>query len=122
MYEDPNEQVPEPKTGSQVGTPAASQIIEPPQIQQPTPVSAPSSAYALFMKSLKHNEEFQASLTDKKNFLSHASKRWKEMTELDRQPFQAQHDRLREEFDLYQKELFKFKQQNQGADGAEYID
>ena len=72
---------------------------------KPQEVSAPPSAYALFMKSLKDNEEFQASLTDKRNFLSLASKRWKEMSEQEKSPFYKQHESLKAEYDEYQQEM-----------------
>lgn len=51
---------------------------------RPQEVSAPASAYSIFMKSLKDDQEFQNQLTDKRNFLKAASAKWREMTDDDK--------------------------------------
>ena len=61
------------------------------------------------MKSLKNNQAFQDSLPDKRNFLSHASKKWKEMGEEERKPHLVNYERLKMEYEAYIIDLAEYK-------------
>jgi hypothetical protein len=51
-------------------------------LEAPAAVAQPISAYALFMKSLKDNQEFMTKLkTEKKMFLSEAAQKWNNLTD-----------------------------------------
>ena len=60
----------------------------------PTPVDKPQSAYMLFMKSLKDDQEFKKHIESVKqmkgNFLEEVSKKWKDMDDASKQPFYDQ--------------------------------
>ena len=66
-------------------------------------MAKPLSGYTLFMKSLKSDPEFIASLETtnrlKKNFLQEASNKWKEMTEDEKQPFYEQSRKMKDQYD-----------------------
>jgi len=38
-----------------------------------------------------------------------ASKKWKEMSDVDKQPFHLQHDRLKSQYEIYMEQLMDYK-------------
>tara|TARA_B110001450_G_C17284372_1_gene344805 strand:- start:126 stop:302 length:177 start_codon:yes stop_codon:yes gene_type:complete len=57
------------------------------------------------MKSLKTNEQFQQSLKNdsivKESFLVEASKKWKELSEKEKEPFFKENRRQKDRYDMY---------------------
>ena len=83
----------------------ASEIIDTSVIRpKPQEVSAPLSAYVLFIKDLKLKiDRGEVTITDKKNFLQDASQMWQSLAQEEKEGFQKQA--------LEQKEAYnEFKQ------------
>ena len=75
---------------------------------RPDPVEKPTSAYALFMKSLRDNEEFINSLADKKDFMKKASEKWNSSDD-EKRPFLREHEQQKQAYDDYVRQLNEYK-------------
>ena len=69
------------------------------------------------MKSLKSDEKFQQSLQKsdsivKDSFLVEASKRWKELSEQEKEPYYKENRRQKDRYEMYCQALARFKAEN----------
>ena len=65
----------------------------------------PSSAYQIFIKSLRHDKAFQDSLaSNKREFLQAASTRWNELSDTDKQKYINEAQRQKEAYTAYLQE------------------